>query len=217
VSDVRTHASSSLTGRLLPPEAVAADQRRRILAAVPEAVAAHGFDRTFVRHIVEQARISRPTFYELFDDRFAAFRAAYEHAFDCLLARLEWACEAQRRWPQKVSAAVSAALVFSAAEPAAARLIAVGPLATGATTTALRNRSLERLIPPLRAGRKKFPEAASLPSHTEQALLGGICSVIAERLHAGEQDSLPTLAPQLTQLTLTPYLGATEARRIACA
>jgi hypothetical protein len=40
-------------------------------------------------------------------------------------------------------------------------------------------------------------------------------AVVGTRLLDGEVDSLPLLAPELTQVILTPYLGDEEAQRVA--
>ena len=40
-------------------------------------------------------------------------------------------------------------------------------------------------------------------------------AVVGARLQAGEVDGLRLLAPELTQIVLTPYLGDEEAQRVA--
>lgn len=49
----------------------------------------------------------------------------------------------------------------------------------------------------------------------EEGLIGGVTFAVGRPLHAGEPHLLPALAPGLTELILTPYLGAEEARRVA--
>ena len=49
----------------------------------------------------------------------------------------------------------------------------------------------------------------------DQALMGGIATLIVRRLKAGEPARLPELLPDLTELALAPYLGREEARAFA--
>jgi hypothetical protein len=49
----------------------------------------------------------------------------------------------------------------------------------------------------------------------DQALIGGIATLIVRRLNAGGASRLPELLPDLTELALAPYLGREEAKRLA--
>ena len=53
-------------------------QRSRLLAAAAATVDEEGYSRTTVARITERARVSRRTFYELFDDREACLDALIE-------------------------------------------------------------------------------------------------------------------------------------------
>jgi hypothetical protein len=54
-----------------------------------------------------------------------------------------------------------------------------------------------------------------LPEATEEALVGGIVSLIVRELSAGRGGQLESLLPDLVELTLAPYVGAEEAARLA--
>ncbi|MEU0493870.1 helix-turn-helix domain-containing protein [Mycobacterium sp. NPDC006124] len=69
----------------LTPEEVAADQRRRIFAAMAEVMAANGYANTTVSDIVTRARVSRPTFYQFFDDKRDCFLAGYAHTQQAMI------------------------------------------------------------------------------------------------------------------------------------
>ena len=204
----------SLFGKGLPADYVEAEQRRRILAAVSAALVDRGFEHTSVEDIIDRAGVSRPTFYAQFDDRLAAFRAAYDEAFGRFLTRIESACAAQD-WPHKVVAAIGATLDLAAAEPEAARLITIEAPFSGRALAPHHYRSLDRISVLLRRGRDLDPDGPDLPPLMEEALLGGICGVIGGRLRAGERATLPSLAPQLTELALTPYIGAARASHVS--
>jgi hypothetical protein len=54
-----------------------------------------------------------------------------------------------------------------------------------------------------------------MPPTTERALIGGVASIVADRLLSEEPRSLVDLEPQLAEFLLLPYLGRTEASRFA--
>ncbi len=185
----------------------------RILAAVAREVAAEGFDRLSVAEIVYRAGVSRNCFYGLYAGREEAFLAAHERAFAALAERIEGACASQPGWPQQVREALATALDFAAANPDNALLALADPPTAGAHAAVLGERPFALLVPALRRGR-------SLCAHEpvaalEEALLGGMLTIVAGRLHEGRAPSLPALGPVLTRLTLAPYLGDAEAERVA--
>jgi AcrR family transcriptional regulator len=192
---------------------VAEDQRRRVLAAVPAALARFGYEGAAVASIIEPAGISRRTFYDLFDGKADAFTAAHEEALALLWARAHPACEREREWPRRVVAAVEAVAEWVAANPLRAHLLVVEPLTAGPGVGYCHDALVSRFAPSLRQG--KTACRVDLPPSYEEILLGGISGVVASRLAQGKAASLPTIAPQLAEFLLTPYLDGAEARRIA--
>ena len=156
-----------------------------------------------VRQIIERARVSRRTFYDLFEGKEAAVAAACDEALSqlCEQTRLAWGKE--KEWSHRVAASTAAALEWTSANPEQALLIA-DPAA------ALRDefggdRLLERFGPALRQGRSICTNALS-PS-CEVLLLDGAISVTVSRLRSRDASSLADLTPVLTAFLLTPYLG----------
>lgn len=49
----------------------------------------------------------------------------------------------------------------------------------------------------------------------DQALIGGIATLIVRRLNSAGTARLPDLLPDLTELALAPYVGRQEAKRLA--
>jgi hypothetical protein len=76
---------------------------------------------------------------------------------------------------------------------------------------------VQTFLPYLAAGRKGRSKAvlARLSDSTEEALVGGMVSLISRRIVAGQTDELEALLPDLTEFTLAPYVGNDEAARIA--
>lgn len=197
----------------LSSEAIAEDQRRRILAAVGEAVSQRGYHATAVLHIIEPAAVSRRTFYDLFVGKDEAFCAAHSEALALVAERMRFAAEREREWPYEVAAAVAAALRWAATEPSRAHLIVSEPFTAGPRPAFCRDRFIARFAPPLRRGRTY--STAELPAVLETGLLGGVVGVVMARLSRGSPASLLDLVPDLIEVILNPYLGGVEARRIA--
>lgn len=145
------------------------------------------------------------------------FADDFGSAFARLQVRIETACAAEARWSEQVAAGVRAALGFAAAHPAAARLLTSDALAAGKEGYARYDRMLNHFGERLLAGRALRPEGERLPEIIEKAMVGGIATIVAQRVDAGRERELPGLAAEAIQFVLTPYLGTEEARRVAAA
>ena len=145
------------------------------------------------------------------------FAAAFEASFARFQVRVEAACAGPVDWPLRMAAAIRAALEFAASDPDAANTLTNEALAAGRDGIARRERLLAYAGRALAAGREERSEGAGLPRLTEHALVGGIAALIAERVATGRAAELPALAPEAIQFALTPYLGATEAKRVGAA
>lgn len=199
----------------LPREVVVENQRSRLLAAAAQAVAERGFSSLAVEHVISLAGVSRTTFYANFDDKQHCVLVAHGEIFDRLSSAIHRACAGQLEWPQKVAAAVRAALRFAVETPEEARLLLFEALAIDRELAAHVLASNDHLVGMLRAGREYSVEAVALPELTERALVGAATSIIANRLMQGKADELRRIEPELVELMLVPYTGLAEARRIA--
>ena len=196
----------------LPRVFVAENQRERLLNGVVEAVAEHGYNATTIAGIVAAARISRRTFYEHFEGKQDCFLAAYEMIEAHVLDSMRAAPGAEQPWPDRVRARLAALLDVLSRDVAVARCYLVEPLAAGGEVAALYRDAMQLLAETLR------PEPEP-PGHDvevrDQALIGGLATLIVRRLNAGAADHLPDLLPDLVELTLAPFLGREEAQRLA--
>jgi len=148
-------------------------------------------------------------------DRPAEFGDAFEAAFARLQVRIESACVVEASWPAQVAAGIRAALAFAAAEPAVARMLTTDALAGGRDGFIRYDRMITHLGEWLLPGRALSPDGERLPEITEKAMVGGVAMLVAQRVDLGRHAELPALAPGAIQFALTPYLGTTEARRVA--
>ncbi len=55
------------------------------------------------------------------------------------------------------------------------------------------------------------------PEGIDEAVVGGIASLLGRRVLAGEIEDLERFFPDVAEFALTPYLGSAEARRIISA
>ena len=196
----------------LPRVFVAENQRERLLNGVVEAVAEHGYNAATIASITAAAKISRRTFYEYFEDKEDCFLAAYEmieaHVLDSMLA----APGAEEPWPERVRARLAALLDVLSRDSAVARCFLVEPLAAGGEVAARYREAMQLLAATLRPE----PPPSGLDMEVrDQALIGGIATLIVRRLNTGT--SLAGLLSDLVELALAPYLGREEAKRQAAA
>jgi AcrR family transcriptional regulator len=198
----------------LPPEFVAHNQSRRLLASLIGIVAEDGYNAATITLITEGAGVTTRTFYKYFDTVEACYLAAFDAVVELLAARLVEAWGEAEEWPAKVRSALAAALEFFAASPELARLLLSEPFVAGPAISRRYQEEVGRLAPYLREGREFSPKAGSFPETTERGLIGSIASQIGRKASAGEARRLPELLSDLVQFALTPYLGAAEARRI---
>ena len=196
----------------LSRDAVAESQRERLLNGVVEAVVAHGYNATTIAQLIEAASVSRRTFYEHFAGKEECALAAYEMIAAHVEGGLREA-EAETVWPERVRAELASLLGVFAADPIVARFVLLESLAAGGELAARHRESLRCFGERLRPEPSAAPDA--LARAREQALVGGISTLLVRRLKAGEAGDLEELLPDLYELVLTSYLGRKEAQRLA--
>src|SRR5262245_5646091 len=201
----------------LPREFVAHNQRERLIAGLAEAIAENGYSGTTIAHITRHAAVSRRTFYEHFNSKDECFVAAYDTVMAELRERVSAAFEEAEDWPHAVRAGIGAMLGFLAAEPHLARLCMVEALVAGPVVVERYDAAIQSFVPYFQGGREgRSPEVLSrLSPTTEEALVGGMVSLISRRIIAGKAEQLEELLSDLVEFTLTPYLGSEEAARVA--
>ncbi len=201
----------------LPREFVVHNQRERLIAGLAEAVAENGYSGTTIAHITRHAAVSRRTFYEHFASKDACFVAAYDTVMAELRERVGEAFEEEDDWPHAVKAGIAAMLRFLATEPNLARLCMVEALVAGPVVVERYDAAIESFVPYFQSGRDGRSPAvlARLTPTTEEALVGGMMSLISRRIIADKTDELESLLPDFVEFTLTPYLGGDEASKIA--
>ena len=201
----------------LPRDFVVHNQRERLIAGLAEAVAEKGYGGTTIADITRHAAVSRRTFYEHFDGKDECFVAAFDTVTEQLRERVEEAYKGEAEWTEGIRAGIGAMLTFLASEPNLARLAMVEALVAGPVVVERYDAAVQTFLPYLNAGREGRPKAVldRLSDSTEEALVGGMVSLIARRIVAGQTAELESLLPDLVEFTLAPYVGNDEAAKIA--
>lgn len=202
--------------RDVAPRPPGADQRRRIRRAVAELVAKRGYRGLSVGLIVERARVSPKTYYQLYGNK----EEAFIDLFNTTLARTRALVEARvaaagGEWPERVAVAIRAFFEAISAEPLVARACLVEAPTAGPHMLELYERIPEAFLPLVGEGRDHTPEARALPEVMEETLVGAMLWSAYQRLNFAEAEKIPELIPENIELVLRPFVGQAEAERLA--
>lgn len=189
----------------LAPEEVAADQRRRLVEAVPRVVAKHGYEAMSVADIVKAAAVSRTVFYANFGSKQECFAAAQEACHQRLVALLEERCEKGMSVEERVETALGAGLAMLAAEPAVTRLLFVEALGAGTGVARHHYEWLRRYGTLLRSAVPEAAEKSSLAAEIDQVVVGGIATRVASEALHGRARDLRQQIPHLVAYVLAFY------------
>ena len=203
----------------LSPEFVARNQRERLIAGLIQALYEVGYQKTTVSLIGQRAAVSKSDFYKHFESKDDCFIAAYDQAVARIRERVLESCEgaAGEAWPLRVGTAIDALLKLLAAEPALASIVLVEGLRAGRGVYDRYQEAIESFVVDLREGAPDAPGGAEVPEATDEAVVGGVASMLGRRVLAGEAEQLGQLFPEILEFVLSAYLGVEEARRIVSA
>jgi len=200
----------------LSPEFVAQNQRERLIAGLTAALYEVGYQKTTVSLIGQRAAVSKSDFYKHFQSKDECFFAAYEAAIAQIREQVLAACSAheESEWSPRMQDGIAALLAFLASDPALASISLVEGLRAGRGIYDRYQAAVESFVPYLRRGAPRAPGGGKVPAATDEAVVGGIASLLGRRVLAGEAEQIDELLPDVLEFALTPYLGAVEARRI---
>jgi AcrR family transcriptional regulator len=202
------------SGGVSPRGRIAELQRARLLAGAVLAAQELGWSATTVAHITARARVSRRTFYDLF-----------EHREDCLLAVLDDVVErvegeiaaaelSELAWADRVRGGLFAILSFFDREPTLARVCMVGALQGGPRILVWREDVLARLASIVDEGRTESARSNECTDLTAEGLVGAACAIVHARLLVNDRrEPLVNLLGELMSLIVLPYQGPGAARR----
>lgn len=198
--------------RFVSRERIVALQRERIIEAMVQVVAEHGFGGASVARVVERAGVSRVTFYELFEGLEDCFLAVVSSVMGRSIARIFEAFEREQEWLDAVPCALSALLTFLDSEPQLARVCVVEALAAGPRALQCRQRELATLMPLIEAGRQSGSVQLP-PGLAVEGVIASVLGVLHARLVSGQAPPFIGLLGPLTGLVLLPYTDAQSLQR----
>jgi AcrR family transcriptional regulator len=203
----------------LSPEFVARNQRARLISALILTLAEVRYQKTTVSLIGRRAAVSKSDFYKHFDSKDECFHAAYDTAVERVRSAVVDACAAAagEEWPIRVRGGLVALLTVLAAEPPLAAILLAEGLRAGRGIYDRYQAAIESFVPLLREGAPDPPGGGAVPPSTDEAVVGGIASLLSRRAGAGEAAELTKLVPDVLEFALTPHLGTEGARRIVSA
>jgi AcrR family transcriptional regulator len=193
--------------RTLPADLVKAVQRERLLAAMTGTVTEIGYNGLTVQNVLTRAGISRPTFYEQFEDKEDCFLAAFDAAASRMNERIEAAVASSGpSWRDQLRSGVAELLRHIADEPEEARLVIVEARASSPAGLQRRDELLDRFADCIDAlVREDLDEPPS--AIAAAGVVGGIESVVYARLQKGETAELDALLPSLMYFAVLSYAG----------
>jgi AcrR family transcriptional regulator len=199
----------------LPREFVIRNQRDRLAAGTIAVVAERGLSAATVSQITAAAGVSRRTFYAYFASKDECFFAAYDSIVDHLRVATDAAAAECADWPDRVRAKLRTTLEFLAANPDLARFGLIAPLRAGEAVAGHYRAAMGHVVAYLCDGKPPPPATKEASEAIATSLVGGMVALVVRKVEAGEGESLPQLLPDLLELFLAPYLGRTEAVRVA--
>jgi AcrR family transcriptional regulator len=192
-------------------------QRARVLAAMVDVVGEQGYKAASVEAVVKRARVSRRTFYALFDSIEDCFAAVLAEGLERTSAIMEKAFERESAWEDGVRAALAELLVFFDSEPLLSRVWLIEALAAGAWAFEHRERSVAALRA-LVVANWASPERGEVASPSPDSppvvgVMAAVIGVIHTHLITKKQEPLIVLLGPLMGIVTAAYLDADAAAR----
>lgn len=184
----------------------------RIAGAVADVVAERGYARTSTDAIAARASISLSTFYAHFTDKEDAVLAALEMGGAQITALAVPAARRAGDWTEGVRILYEAICAYFAAEPAMAELALVAVYGAGPRACRRRDRVLDQLAAMLAPG---YGENRSAPAISGEAIGATVYALLRDKLRREGPQSLATVVPLATYVTLVGFIGPERALSVA--
>jgi AcrR family transcriptional regulator len=160
-------------------------QRERLITAMIAVANRDGYARASVSAVIKQAKISKPTFYEYFQDREDCFAAALSSVEERLLDEVRTAVT-EGPPEDAVIGGIRAILAFAGSHPKLARFLTNEPLAAGSSILDAREQGTREIARAIESALQDAPPDALSPDIPIAVVLGGIYRLLASRLRRGE-------------------------------
>jgi AcrR family transcriptional regulator len=193
-------------------------RRQLILEAMVRVVGRKGYKPTSVADVIEEAGVSRTTFYKHFEDKHECFLAAYDMLVERVLGEVIANCDAEQTWLERVRVGLTTIVEMFALDPELARTAIVEVAAAGADARQRHWNAVTRFTEFLEDG-EELADGRELPENIALMAAGAVSGLIFDELLTGRAERLPELLPDLLFAMLVPYIGpgaaTAEMRRAA--
>jgi AcrR family transcriptional regulator len=182
---------------------VAENQRQRMLGAMVEAVAAHGYGGTSVKQVITLAGISRRAFYEQFSNKQECFLATLELLASRAAERVAAAYRSTEGGiEERMLAALTTLTELIATNPKSAQIAVLDTSAAGPSGWATHTKALLAFERALGHSFAHTPGATALPTPVVRGITGGLHMMVLTRLRQERSEELPGLAQAMLHWTL---------------
>src|SRR5580692_1463688 len=157
-----------------------ATQRERLLKGMVAAATRDGYAGANVSAVIGEAGVSRPTFYDYFEDRADCFVATVIDVHEQLLGAVRDAIA--RELPQQALAStIKATLAFAGSQPAEARFLMKETLAGGPAALDARDEGIAQTAKLVEDAFTRVPSSIAVPDVPVTAVLGALHRLLASR------------------------------------
>jgi AcrR family transcriptional regulator len=185
-------------------------QRERMLDGMIAAANREGYAGANVAAVIEEAGVSRPTFYQHFSDREQCFLAAIDEVHSALMNELRAALESNPL-ERADAAALQTLIAFAGSEPAKARFLMSESLAGGEATLDARDQSVQEFAELLDQTLEELPAGARTLDIPSEFMIGASYRILGSRLRRGER-ALSGLSRKMMRFMGNYEQPATERR-----
>jgi AcrR family transcriptional regulator len=180
----RPKADESINTPLQNPRK--ATQRERLLKGMVAAATRDGYAGANVSAVIGEAGVSRPTFYDYFEDRDDCFAATAVDVQAQLLQQIRDAIAGEP--PERaLASAIEATLAFANSNATEARFVMKETLAGGPRALDTRDRGIAQTAEVVEDAFARAGGNAAIPDLPVAAVLGAIHRLLASRLRRGER------------------------------
>lgn len=183
-----------------------------MLGSAVRVVSEYGYAQMTVARVAGGARVSRRTFYQLFDDRESCFLAVFDDGVTQVSERVRAAYGAERGWRARVRGGLVALLELLDEQPGMGSLLVVDALQAGPRVQERRATVLNDLADALQRDGLRAAGGRRIPPLTGEGVVGALLGVIHTRLSAGRHGSMRELLNPLVGMVVLSYLGAAAAQ-----
>ena len=178
--------------------------RERLLAGMAASVRARGFAGTTVADVVREARVSRRTFYEHFDDLVACYLALGDVAGNVVLQAIADGVSLDQPLQDRLAGGLDGWFNLIRSDPGLARSFALELHLAGERGIEQLRRTVERtgrLLHDLVEGaREQDPELRPLPVDVAMIIAAGIRELVIEALEQDTERRLPEVRAAAIEL-----------------